>query len=296
MSKVAIVTDGSADLPKKLVEKYDIQIAPFQVIFGNQIYQMMGNFGDLTPDEFYGKLATAKEYPTTSVPTPKSFMVAFENAAKKSDEIIGIFISKELSGTFQSALRVVPMIENANITLVDSKVSTSTLGVLVIEAAKMAAAGSSKEEILARLDEFIPQAKLVCVLDSIDSVYRSGRAGWGKKFMVSALKIKPLIQFKDGKLAPAGTIRGREEADKALRFTATQVVKHAISDLIFVWHVRRPDFASELKEIMEKDNAKNKEIIVIEAGPVVGTHVGAGAIAFMYVGHYNDNWLLKKQV
>ena len=65
MNKVAIVTDGSADLPKEIVEKFEIHIAPFQVIFGDEVYQMMGNFGDLTLDEFYGKLATAKEYPTT---------------------------------------------------------------------------------------------------------------------------------------------------------------------------------------------------------------------------------------
>ncbi|TET28905.1 MAG: DegV family protein [Candidatus Heimdallarchaeota archaeon] len=295
MNKVSIVTDGSADLPREIVEKYNIQIAPFQVIFGDKIYQMMGNFGDLTPDEFYGKLATAKDYPTTSVPTPQSFVTAFENADKKAKSIIGIFISKELSGTYQSALRVVQMNDSMDITLVDSKASTSTLGVLVVEAAKMAKAGSSKEEILARLDEFIPKAKLVCVLDSIDSVYRSGRAGWGKKFMVNAFKIKPLIQFEDGKLVPGGTIRGREVADNALRFTASQVVKHAINDLIFVWHVRRPDFANELKEIMEKNNPEGKEIIVIEAGPVVGTHVGAGALAFMYVGDYNNNWLLKQR-
>ncbi len=295
MSKVAIVTDGSADLPKKLVEKYDIHIAPFQVIFGNEIYKMMGNFGDLTPDEFYEKLAKAKDYPTTSIPTPKSFMIAFENAATKAEAVISIFISKELSGTYQSALSIIPKIDEKNITIVDSKASTSTLGILVVEAAKMAKAGSSKEEILARLDELIPKARLVCVLDSIDSVYRSGRAGWGKKFMVNAFKIKPLIHFEDGKLVPGGTIRGREVADNAMRFTATKVVKHATNDLIFVWHVRRPDFANELKEIMEKDNPEGKEIIVIEAGPVIGTHVGAGALAFMYVGDYNNNWLLKQR-
>lgn len=295
MQKVAIVTDGSSDLPKEIVEKYNIHIAPFQVIIGDKAYKMQGNYGDLTPDEFYNLLETSKDFPTTSVPTPKSFVTAYEEAAKEANSIIGIFISKELSGTYQSALRYTSMVEDLDITLLDSRVAASTLGCLVIEAAKMAKNGASKEDILERITNLIPQAKLVSIQDNIDAVYRSGRVGWLKKFMVNAFKIRPIIYFEDGKIVSGGTIRGREEADAALKQVAPYIVKNAITDTIFVWHVRRPEFAEELKQIMEKTNDQKKEIHVIEAGPVVGTHVGPGALAFMYIGNYDPNWLVNSQ-
>ncbi|MHA1125795.1 MAG: DegV family protein [Candidatus Heimdallarchaeota archaeon] len=292
MQTVSIVTDGSSDLPKELVEKYKIHIAPFQVVFGEKAYQMMGNYGDLTPDDFYAKLASAKEFPTTAVPSPKSFQTAYENALTDADSVIAIFISAELSGTYQSGVRMASTFEGKDITIIDSKVAASTLGALVIEAAKMAKNGSSKKEIVNRLNNLIPDAKLVSVQDNIDAVYRSGRVGWAKKFLVSTFKIKPILHFVDGKITPGGTLRGREDADNAMRKAAKNIIKNTKTDLLFVWHVRAEKFANELKSIMDKDNPNNVEVVVIEAGPVVGVHVGPGALAFMYIGDYKPEWLL----
>ena len=293
MQKVSIVTDGSSDLPKDLVEKYNIHIAPFQVIFGEEAFQMMGNYGDLTPDDFYAKLASTKEFPTTAIPSPKSFLTAYEKALKDAESVIAIYISKELSGAYQSGLNMVSSFEGEDITIVNSKVAASTLGALVIEAAKMAKNGSSKKEILNRLDELIPKAQLVTVQDNIDAVYRSGRVGWIKKFLVSTFKIKPILHFsEEGKLVPGGILRGREEADNAMREAAKHVIKNTVTDTLFIWHVRYEKFANELKTIMEKDNPNNVDIVVIEAGPVVGVHVGPDSLAFMYIGDYKPEWLL----
>ena len=296
MQKVAIVTDGSSDLPKEMVEEYNIHIAPFKVVFGDDVYHMMGNYGDITPDEFYHLFETRKEFPTTSVPSPQAFKEAFENAFNDAESVIGIFISSDLSGTYQSAKRIVDsMLSDKDVAIIDSKVAASTLGALVIEAAKMAKSNASKEEILKHINNIIPQGKLVSVQDNVDAVYRSGRVGWAKKFLVSAFKIKPIVHFEGGKIVPGGTIKGRDEADKALRNAAKYIAKHSVTDLIFIWHVRTLEFANELKEIMEQNNPDKKKIKVIEAGPVVGTHVGPGAVAFMYYGDYNPDWLLKPE-
>jgi DegV family protein with EDD domain len=237
----------------------------------------------------------SKDFPTTSVPSPKAFKEAFENALKDSNSAIGIFISKELSGTYQSAKRLVEsMFPDKDIVIIDSQVAASTLGALVIEAAKMAKNNATKEEIINRLNEIIPHGKLVSVQDNIDAVYRSGRVGWAKKFLVSTFKVKPILHFEKGKLVPGGTIRGREQADNALRNAAKYIAKNSKTDLIFIWHVRSHEFANELKQIMETNNPDKKEIRVIEAGPVVGTHVGPGAISFMYYGDYKEEWLLQE--
>ncbi|MEA2071008.1 MAG: DegV family protein, partial [Asgard group archaeon] len=195
MQKVAIVTDGSADLPKDLVMKYDIQIAPFKVIVDGEIYKMQGNYGDLTPQEFYNKLKNSKEYPTTAIPSPKDFDQAFKKGLQIAESVLAIVISEELSGTYQCALKVAEQFENEDITILDSRVATSTLGVLVVEAAKKAQQDASKEEIIDHLEKLIPKAQLVSVNDNVDAVYRSGRVGWVKKFLVDTFNVKPIIHF-----------------------------------------------------------------------------------------------------
>ncbi|MBD3190348.1 MAG: DegV family EDD domain-containing protein, partial [Candidatus Heimdallarchaeota archaeon] len=168
MKKVSIVTDGSCDLPKDIIEKYNIHIAPFQVVFGTEAHQLSGDSGTITKEEFYERLEKEKELPTTAVPLPKSFITAFETAAKEASSIIAIFISKELSGTIQSAERVIPLIEGADITIIDSRVAATCLGLLVIKAAEMANKGASKEEIIEKIEKLIPQNNLVVAVDTLE--------------------------------------------------------------------------------------------------------------------------------
>lgn len=293
MKKVAIVTDGSCDLPKDLVEKYGIHIAPFQVIIDTKAYQLYGDSGDITKEEFYHKLATNPEMPTTAVPSPKSFHTAFENALKEAKSVIAIFLSKELSGTIQSAMRVVQMFEGADITIVDSKVSASCLGLLALQAAKMANDGASKDEILQELDNLIPQTRLVVVMDTMEYLYRGGRIGRAKKFFGQALNIKPILHFQDGVVTPGGTLRGREEVIKRMKFMAKYIVKNAITDTVFIWHTRDITTAKEIFDIMMAANGGDKDIRIQEAGPVIGTHTGPKSLGFTYIGNYNKDWLLK---
>ncbi|MBK5113599.1 MAG: DegV family protein [Candidatus Heimdallarchaeota archaeon] len=294
MQKVAIVTDGSCDLPKELVEKYNIHIVPMSVVIGKKVYKLFGDYGTITKDEFYKQYENKGEFPTTSLPTPKAFVDVYKTASKKAESIIGIILSEELSSTFQMANLALNYVEDLDITLIDSRVAASALGVLVIEAAKMAQKGKTKKEILKRLEFLIPQAKLVGILDRVDAVYRSGRITWGKKFLAERINIKPIIGFQDGKVITYGSVRAnRRSVLFRMRYMATLVARNAITDTIFVWHVRRPDDAQMLKRVLEKNNPEKKEIMIQEAGPIVGTHVGLKAIAFMYVGHFESTWLTK---
>ncbi|NHJ49390.1 MAG: DegV family protein [Asgard group archaeon] len=295
MQKVAIVSDGSSDLPKELIEELNITIAPLQVILNGNAYNMYGDSGDLTKDEFYSMLETAKEFPTTSVPTPIAFKNAFNEALKKADSIIGIFISAQLSGTYQSAKRLSDeMFSDKDITLFDSKVAASTLGALVIEAAKMAKEGKTKDEILTRLNHLVSQGRLICVMDNVEATYRSGRLGWIKKFLVNTLKIRPIILFENGAIVPGGRLKGsQEDVINRMKKVAPYVIKNAITDTVFIWHVRYPEIAQILKVEMEKYNEEGKSIRIQEAGPVVGTHVGLKSLAFMYYGDYNEKWMIE---
>lgn len=296
MSKIAIITDGSCDIPKDLVDRYKIHIVPFRVIFGEEAYKTYGDWGDLSKEEFYNKLQTCKEYPSTAIPSPRDIHDVFQKAINEADSVISIFLSKKFSGLFQEAVKVKQLFVGEDITLVDSTVATSTLGALVMHAVKMIEQGHSKEQILLKLEEIKHKARLLVILDSADGVYRSGRVGWSKKFLVSSLKIKPIVHFKDGLVVSGGTLIGSKEVIKRLKFVAPIIVKQAITDHIFIWHVNYPEVANELYEIMNSHNTENKEIIVQEAGPVVGTHVGKKSIGFMYIGDYKKCWITRMKV
>lgn len=293
MKKVAIITDGSCDIPKSVVEQYHIHIVPFRVIFGDEVYKTYGDWGTLTKEEFFTKLDTSHVFPTSAIPGIPDFQEIFQKALAEADSVIAIFLSQKFSGLYQAACKISSSMEEKDITIVDSKVSTSSLGVLIIEAAKMANEGKTKEEILERLNELIPQTRLLAILDSVDAVYRSGRVGWAKKFLVSSLKIKPIVNFKDGLIVPGGTLQGDKEVIKRLKFAASIIVKQAITDTIIIWHVRYPEKAKEIADLMETHNTLRKEIIIQEAGPVVGTHVGKKSLGIMYIGPYKKQWLLK---
>ncbi|MHA1123707.1 MAG: DegV family protein, partial [Candidatus Heimdallarchaeota archaeon] len=153
MAKIALVTDGSCDIPRDLVEKYSIHVVPFRVIFGEESIKTFGDWGTLTKDEFYEKVRTCKEYPTSAIPSPAEIEKVFNEALEEADSVIGIFLSDSFSGLYQAAVKVSRKFENADISLVDSRVATSTLGVLVMAAAKMIQKDYSKDEILQRLEE-----------------------------------------------------------------------------------------------------------------------------------------------
>lgn len=295
MRKVAIVTDGSCDLSKSLAEKHSIHIVPFQVMIGNEVFKIFGDYGSISKDDFYKKIKSSKNQPRTAVPQPRAYIDVFENALKEAESVIGIFLSGNLSSAFHIAKIAASNLEGKDITLLDSKVAASALGALVIEAAKMAAANKSKKEIISRMKFLIPRTRFVGIMNNVETSYRSGRIGWGKKFLVDTLNFKPIITFRNGYIVLEGTFRGgTDEIINRMKFVAPLILKSAITNEIFIWHVRYEEVALELKEIMEKVNHKGKELIIQEAGPIIGTHVGENAIAFMYIGKYNRLWLKRR--
>ena len=296
MKKVAIVTDGSCDLPKELIEKYAIFVVPFQVIVGSKAYKMYGDYGTISKDEFYDLIVKGDEFPTTSLPPPKAFFDTYNAALETAESVIGIILSSDLSATFQNANTVLDMLDGKDVTLIDSRVAASALGLIVIEAAKMAQENATKEEILHHLKFLIPRARLIGIMHDVEASYRSGRLSWLRKFLVKKLHIRPVIIFKEGEIVSGGTIRGgREELMRRMQNLAPLVVKNAITDTIVIMHVRCPEDAQKLKTIMERVNVKEKNILVQEAGPVIGSHVGMCAISYMYIGRYNKIWIKRRR-
>ncbi len=294
MKKVAIVTDGSCDLPEDLINKFDIFIVPFQVIFDTENFFLYGDSGTITKQEFYRRLTTESIYPTTAIPPPKLILETLEKASESAESVLTIVISAKLSGTLNSVRNVVQMMDKtADIAVYDSKVSASCLGLLVLEAAKLANEGATRDEIISRLDEIVDLNRLVVIVDTLEYLHRGGRIGHLKKLLAQALSMKPILHFTDGLISSGGKIKGRNEVIKRLKYTAQFIPQNAITDYIFIWHTQDYEIAEEIYQIMLEQNNNGKKIRIIEAGPVIGTHVGPKSLGFVYIGNYDKNWLTK---
>lgn len=294
MTNLSIVTDASSDLPRDLVEEYNIHMTPIRVVFGEEkVYEFYSDWGSITKEEFYQKLRTCENLPSTAIPPPKAYFEAFEEASKNNKEILAIFASSKLTGIFQSAKRVAQQLEDKDITIIDSQVAGPALGLLVLEAAKMAQNGASKDEIVTKINQLISQVAHTSVMDTLENVYRSGRVSFVKKFMGEAFKIKPVIHFKDGETSSGGTLRGSDQVLERLKFLGKKAVNRAITDHVFIWHTQNFDKAQEIKQQMEEANNNGKEIRILEAGPIIGTHLGEKMLGVIYLGKYNKRWLHK---
>ena len=151
MSKIAIVTDSTADIPKDLVEKYKIKVVPLYVNFEDKSYLNDGI--DITSKQFYEKLENAKKQVTTSQPTPQDFIKVYKELLKDNDSIISIHISQKMSGTFASAEMARKELSGNDIEVIDSELVHMPLGILVIRAAELVSEGKTKEEILQDINE-----------------------------------------------------------------------------------------------------------------------------------------------
>ena len=146
MQKVGIISDSNCDLPEDDIETLDIEIVPGRIIFGDS--EVRRHYVDITYEEFYHRLVHDKETPSTSVPSPKEYLQAYENALKKYEEAIILCTSSKLSNMFNTAQMVANQYFKDKITVIDSQLITIPMGITVSEAAKKAAEGVSREELI----------------------------------------------------------------------------------------------------------------------------------------------------
>lgn len=277
MAKVKIITDSTADIPTSIVEELDITVVPLKVLFGEETFE---DGVDITATQFYKKLATEQIIPTTSQPTPYQFEEVYKEAAREEEtQIISIHLSAKLSGTYQSAFIARDMVKDQiDVTVVDSKRASYAIGIIVVEVARLAKAGASKEQCLAKLDELLSTSVIYFMVDTLEFLQKNGRIGKASALFGSLLKIKPILSLNnDGEVFPYDKVRGQKKAlAKVYEFFdkdfGTQPIHVGIS------HANAMDVASEIMLEMKSRFNVNSDIIT-EIGPVIGAHVGPGAIA-----------------
>ncbi|MBS4030948.1 MAG: DegV family protein [Clostridiales bacterium] len=271
---VKIVTDSTADLPQGLVEELDIAVVPLKVHFGEEEFL---DWIELDSDSFFEKLKKSDIMPRTSQPSPADFEAVYKRVGEYGDSIISLHISAHLSGTYQSATIAKSMLEGQDIEIVDSKVTSMALGLVVIEAARAAKEGKTKEEIMAQVYNQLSKCRVFFGVDTLEYLQKNGRIGKAAALLGGMLHVKPLLTLKDGAIVPKEKVRGSSKLMQRFVEILGEEAGGEVNGKVVILHGNALDEAIKLKEkVDEKYNFK--ESVVAQIGAVIGTHTGPGVL------------------
>jgi DegV family protein with EDD domain len=271
MGKIKVVTDSAADIPSELAQRLDITVLPCYIIFGSEVYR---DGVDLTPREFYDKLATSPILPTTSQPPLGLFVETYQNLLQKSDGIVSIHIASTLSGIFNAARVAADALSPDPIVVIDSQQLSMGAGWQVIMAAKAAQEGRTLAEIVSQAQAIRPRARAAAMLDNLEHVKRSGRINRVTALMGAALRVKPLLQIVSGEVTASATVRTRRQA---LRHLAELMAAQGSFIELCVAHADAADAAQEVVERLSRVHPRER-LPICQAGAAVTTHLGLGAV------------------
>lgn len=270
---VKIVTDSLSDITDDVAQELGITIVPLYVRFGEEIYR---DKVEITTDEFYHKLAHGDVLPTTTQPSPGDFLDVFKKLTKETDEILVIVVSSVLSGTYQSAVQARSMIpDKCRIEVIDSKKVAMSLGLIVIEAAKAAKAGTDLDKLADLVRGSISRSHLVVYFDTLKYLAKGGRIGKAQGLLGAMLSIKPILTIKDGEMAPLTRVRSLVAG---LDYLYNFVHGFSKVEALAVEHTTKPEEADELVGRLSKIVPKERIYRSI-VSPVLGTYAGPIALA-----------------
>ncbi len=282
MSKIAIVTDSTAYIPKEVGADFDIHVTPLQLIWGEEQFR---DGVDILPVQFYEKLQTAEIMPSTSQVTPETFKEIYKELSSQGYEIFSIHISSKLSGTIDSALQAKAMLELKNIEIFDSLTTSMALGFQVLTVARAAANGASLKECLKIAEKTRENTGVLFTVKTLEFLHRGGRIGGAQAFLGTMLNLKPILEVRDGRIEPAGRARTMNKAvDKMIDLLKEKIGGHT-PVRIAILHTNAFEDAKSLQSKVINTFPKNgiAELMIAEVSPVIGTHTGPGIVGVAFL-------------
>jgi len=273
---IRIVTDSSCDLPDHLTARHRISVVPLTIRFGDDEYV---DREELSVDQFWELLVAGEGLPETAAPSVGRFQEVFGRLSSEgADGIVIICLSSAISATHQSAILAAEQYGGGiPIRVVDSRLVSGALGLVVLAAAAAAEAGGSIAEVEGVAHQTAASTNLLATLDTLEFLKRGGRIGSAAAFFGNLLDVKPLIAFEDGAVHAAGRVRTRRKATAAI-VERVREMGDTVDELAII-HSDPSDlaeFTTAITEIM------GKEPTLMRLGPVVGTHSGPGVVGVVY--------------
>jgi hypothetical protein len=277
---VAVVTDTAADLADPVLDRHHIALVPLQVTFGSESFR---DRVELRPEEFYRRLSTARDLPTTSQPAPADFVRVLRDARAEADEVVAVLLGGNLSGTFASAQTAVRTAGISGVHLVDSRSASLGQGMLALRGAELAEAGWSGAATARELERVRGQSGMLLTVDRFDHLIRSGRVSRGKAWIGGMLDVKPILTLDEsGRVVPLDRVRGREQTiPRVLSWLERRLTPRPKVVRFGVAHTQAPDVAERVRRALVAAY-RPRDCFVSLATGVLATHVGPGAWAIFY--------------
>lgn len=272
--KVAVMTDSTAYIPKEIRDKYDIYMVPLSVQFADASYQ---EEIDITTNEFYQKLTDTKELPKTSQPSIGYITSLLEEIAKDYDAVVSVHLSSGISGTYQAVVSAGEMVDGINVYAYDSEMSCMAQGFYVLEAVDMVRNGKLPDEIIRRFDDMKQTMRGYFMVDDLSNLHRGGRLNGAQAILGSMLQVKPILHFVDKVIVPFEKIRTKKKAlQRILDLLEADASEGHPLKVAFI-HANNEPAAIDLQQrFLEKYPDADTSISYF--GPVIGTHLGEGAL------------------
>jgi len=269
---IKIVTDSTCDLPENIVLGHGITVVPAYINIGDRSYL---DGVELSREKFYERLPEYKTPPTTSAPGLGTFVQVYERlAAKGASEILSIHISANLSAISNVARLAAEATEVVPVTVFDPGQLTLGTGLIVQVAAKAAAAGLSMSEIVVLLREKALRTYSFAALDTLEFLRRSGRVSQLQYGLGALLNIKPVLKMHDGEMAMERVRTRRRSVERLISLVSDL---GPLEELALV-HTHAPDKAEALYQQAYHLFPQGKMPLSAEVTPVIGAHVGPGAV------------------
>ena len=281
---IGIVTDEACDLPREMVEKYNIGIVPLNVswpeienIPGENVFQKIREL------EKKGDKSFAK----TSQPSPKAFIDVFESQLDKFEKIICLTITSKHSGTYNSACQAKRFMGEAgkNVYVIDSLNASAGLGLIILKTIALIEKGLVAEEIMEKIKTILSDVKVYIMLEGPKRLEASGRlsptmAGWLVK--MQNIGIRPVIGLKDGKLSPIGITTGAKDVVVALfkqfESKTKSLREKGVGIEVAITHCDNKERADRFRGLVENSSGNVKIVFVNITDNVLGSILGPDSL------------------
>jgi DegV family protein with EDD domain len=277
-ANTAIVLDSTADFPEGPRRFPNMRTVPLYVRFGDESYR---DGVDILPDEFYARLATAPDLPTTSQPTPADFAATYEELGGY-ERVLSLQLSSTLSGTFTSAETAAASLDDGRVRVIDTRSVSAAVTILALAIQRRLDRGTSDEEVDALVEAFTARHRILFTVDSLECLARGGRIGRAAALAGNLLQVKPILTIVDGEVVPLKNVRGGQKAFAEFRALLEAETPDTPTLRLAVAHAAAPERLERLRALVADARPQGQLDVATSLGAVVGTHAGPGTVGLFW--------------
>ena len=274
----AVVVDSTADFPEAQSRFANWRVVPLYVRFGDESYR---DYVELGAEDFYARLRTAPELPTTSQPTPQDFLSVYEQLGE-FERIYSLHIASRLSGTFGSARIAAEELGGGRVRMVDTETASAAITMLGLAIQRRLEAGTTDDELDKLIDRYKQEHGLLFTVDTLEFLARGGRIGRARAMAGQLLNIKPILTITEGEVVPVKRVRGNRKAMQEFVREFTGAASDDAGLRVGIAHADAPERAEALRKMVRAERPQAELEVVTMLGPVVGTHAGPGTVGFFW--------------